>query len=103
MKTGDQQLQIDYIFEENTFGDYYISLGTYEQNYVDQLDSTVFANLKPGVSADEVGELSKRSPKPYPNAKVQDNAQFKADQQSQINTIVALDLRACCSSRCSSR
>jgi putative ABC transport system permease protein len=90
VKTGDQRLQIDYIFEENTFGDYYISLGTYEQNYVDQLDSTVFANLKPGVSPEEGRRAIEAAAEPYPNAKVQDNAQFKADQQSQINTIVAL-------------
>jgi putative ABC transport system permease protein len=90
VKTGDQRLRIDYIFEENTFGDYYISLGTYEQNYVDQLDSTVFANLKPGVSPDEGRRAIEAVAKPYPNAKVQDNAQFKADQQDQINTIVAL-------------
>ena len=90
VKTGDQPLKIDYIFDENTFGDYYISLGTYEQNYVDQLDSTVFANLKPGVSADDGRRAIEAAAEPYPNAKVQDNAQFKADQQSQINTIVAL-------------
>ena len=90
VKTGDQPLKIDYIFDENTFGDYYISLGTYEQNYVDQLDSTVFANLKPGVSAEDGRRAIEAAAEPYPNAKVQDNAQFKADQQSQINTIVAL-------------
>ena len=90
MKTGDQKLRVDYIFKENTFGDYYISLGNYEKNYVDQLDSSVFANLKPGVSPEEGRKAIDAAAKPYPNAKVLDNAQFKADQQSQINVIVTL-------------
>ena len=45
------------------------------------------------VAGGRAARRSKRSPKPYPNAKVQDNAEFKADQKSQINTFVALDLR----------
>jgi putative ABC transport system permease protein len=90
VKTGDQKLRVDYVFKENTFGDYYISLGNYEKNYVDQLDSSVFANLKPGVSPEQGRKAIDAVAKPYPNAKVLNNAQFKADQQSQINGIVAL-------------
>jgi putative ABC transport system permease protein len=90
VKTGDQNMKVDYIFKENTFGDYYISLDTYEKNYTDQLDSSIFANLKPGVSAEEGRKAIEAVADPYPNAKVQNNAQFKSDQESQINTIVAL-------------
>jgi putative ABC transport system permease protein len=90
VKTGDQDLTIDYIFKENTFGDFYISLETFEQNYTDQLDSTVFVDLKSGVSPEDGRRAIEAVAEPYPNAKVQDNAQFKSDQQSQINTIVAL-------------
>ncbi len=90
VKTGDQKLRVDYVFKENTFGDFYISLGNYEKNYVDQLDSSVFANLKSGVSPEQGRKAIDAAAKPYPNAKVLNNAQFKKDQQSQINTIVAL-------------
>jgi putative ABC transport system permease protein len=90
VKTGVQPLKIDYIFDENTFGDYYISLATYEKNYSEQLDAAVFANLKPGVSPEDGRRAIDKVAEPYPNAKVQDNSQFKADQESQINTIVAL-------------
>ena len=53
VKTGVQPLRVQYIFKENTFGDYYISLASYEKNFTDQLDASVFANLKSGVSAEQ--------------------------------------------------
>jgi putative ABC transport system permease protein len=90
VKTGDQTLRIQNIFKENTFGDYYISLANYQRNFVDQLDSTVFANLKPGVSAEQGRKAIEHVAKPYPNAKVFNNAQFKQDQEKNINQVVAL-------------
>jgi putative ABC transport system permease protein len=90
VKTGEQSLRVDYIFKENTFGDYYTSLGNYERNYTEQLDAAIFANLKSGVSAADGRKAIERVTKPFPNAKVQDNAEFKAQQEQQINMIVAL-------------
>ena len=90
VKSGNQNLRIQYIFKENTFGDHYISMASYEKNFVDQLDSSVFANLKSGVSAEQGRKAIEAVAKPYPNAKVFDNAQFKQDQEKNINQVVAL-------------
>lgn len=90
VKTGVQPLKVQYIFDKNTFGDYYISIASYEKNYSDQLDSVVFANLKPGVSLDQGRKAINAVTKPYPNAKVLDQSQFKANRESQVNGFVAL-------------
>ena len=82
VKTGVQPLRVAYIFKENTFGDYFVSLDTYEKNYTEQLDFLVFAKLKPGVSAEEGRAAIEPLLKPYPTAKLQDNAQYKADQEA---------------------
>jgi putative ABC transport system permease protein len=90
VKTGIVPMKIEYIFKENTFGDYYISQGAFEKNNAQQLDFFVFAKLKPGVKADQGRAAIEPLLSAYPNAKLQDNAQFKADQQAQVNQFVAL-------------
>ncbi|HUI49567.1 MAG TPA: FtsX-like permease family protein [Acidimicrobiia bacterium] len=90
VKTGVQTLKVQFIYSKNTFGDYYISLASYEKNFTDQLDSSVFVNLKPGVSPDQGRQAIESVTKSYPNAKVFDDAQFKADREKQINGFVAL-------------
>ncbi len=90
VKTGNIPMKIEYIYKENTFGDYYISQGAFEKNVEQQLDFFVFAKLKPGVSAADGRAAIKPLLAAYPTAKLQDNAQFKADQQAQVNKFVAL-------------
>jgi len=50
----------------------------------------VFAKLKAGVSAADGRAAIEPLLKNYPTAKLQDNAQFKSDQQAQVNQFVAL-------------
>jgi putative ABC transport system permease protein len=94
VKTGTRPLQIGYVFDQNSFGaftvDYYISLANYEKNYALQLDAVVLAKLKPGVTADQGRKALEPLLAPYETAKLQDNAQFKADQNAQINQVVAI-------------
>ncbi|HEY5078048.1 MAG TPA: FtsX-like permease family protein, partial [Acidimicrobiia bacterium] len=73
-------------------GDYVISLASFEQNYAPQLqlDAQIFAKLKPGVSAQQGRDAIAPLVKPYPNAKLQDNAQYKADQTKNLNQILGL-------------
>ena len=91
VKTGSKPLTVDYIYKENTFGDYFISLTTYEKNFTEQLDFLILAKLKPGVSAEgRTRQAIEPLLKPYPTAKLQDNAQYKADQKQQVNQVLDL-------------
>lgn len=90
VKTGKVPLRVAYIYKSNTFGDYFISLKTYEKNFTDQLDFLILAKLKPGVSAEQGRKAIEPLVKPYPTAKLKDNAQYKADQKKQVNQVLAL-------------
>jgi putative ABC transport system permease protein len=90
VKTGVQPMRISYIFTQQGFGNYFISMSTYESSFTEQLDFLVFAKLKPGVSPEQGRRAIEPLLKPYPTAKLQDNAQYKADQEKQINQFVLL-------------
>jgi putative ABC transport system permease protein len=90
VETGQLPLTVRYIYKANTFGDYFISLKTYEKNFTEQLDFLILAKLKPGVSADQGRKAIEPLLKPYPTAKLKDNAQYKADQKKQVNQVLGL-------------
>lgn len=90
VKTGKVPLKVGYIYKANTFGDYFISLKTYEKNVDDQLDILILAKLKPGVTAEQGRKAIEPLVKPYSTAKLKDNAQYKADQKKQVNQVLAL-------------
>jgi putative ABC transport system permease protein len=90
VKTGVRPLRVVHIYTENVWGDYFMSTAEYDKNYTESLDFLVFASLKPGVSAAQGRAAIEPLLKPYPTAKLQDNAQFKADQQKQADQIVVL-------------
>jgi len=90
VKTGKVPLTVRYIYKANTFGDYFISLKTYEKNFTDQLDFLILAKLKPGVSAEAGRKAIEPLLKPYPIAELKDNAQYKADQKQQVNQVLNL-------------
>jgi putative ABC transport system permease protein len=85
-------LEVQYIFRENTFGDFNISLGAFERNYsqAQQLDFLIFARLNPGVTAEEGRAAIEPLLEPYPTAELRDNKQYKEDQAAQVNQIVSL-------------
>jgi putative ABC transport system permease protein len=90
-KTGTVPLQIQYIYKETAIpGNYLTSLATFDKNVADQLDLQIFAKLKPGVSADRGRAALEPLLKPYPTAKLKDNAQYKADQKAQVNQVLNL-------------
>jgi len=90
VETGRKPLTVRYIYKANTFGDYFISLKTYEKNFSEQLDFLILAKLKPGVSADQGRKAIEPLLKPYPIAQLKDNAGYKADQKKQVNQILGL-------------
>jgi putative ABC transport system permease protein len=87
-KSGTVNKTVQYIYKENTFGDFFVTLAVANRNVDPVLDQLILIKLQPGVSAatgrEKIGELLK----PYPTAKLQDNAQYKDDQTSQFKGLV---------------
>ncbi len=93
VQTGVVPLRVAFIYKNNLFaGDYVVSLTTFEKNFAAQfqLDAQIFAKLKPGVSAAQGRAAIEPLVKPYPNAELKDNAQYKADQKKQVNQVLIL-------------
>src|SRR2546430_6721187 len=72
------------------FADYTLSLATVSAHYTSQLDQYVFVKLAPGVSPLEGRQAIDPVLKAYPNAKLQDSAEFKDSQAAQINQLLGL-------------
>ena len=92
VETGSVPMEVQYIYKENTFGDFFISLGAFDKNFsqAQRLDFLIFISLKSGVSGDEARAAIEPLLKPYPTAELRDNKQFKEDQAAQVQQVVNL-------------
>jgi putative ABC transport system permease protein len=90
-KTGIVPLRIEAIYDKTQIaGDWVISLDAFDQNFADPIDYQVFAKLKPGVTPEQGRAAIEPLLKHYPTAQLMDQAEYKKDQEDQINTIVNL-------------
>ena len=92
-KTGATKLHVAMIYDLKQIvlpGSNLISLANYQKNFTQQLDAAVFAKLKPGVTAEEGRKAIEPLLTAYPTAKLQDNAQYKADQTKTLNQLLSL-------------
>jgi putative ABC transport system permease protein len=92
-RTGTQQLKIVGIYEDNRLlGDYTISLEEYEANVAEQLDYLVFVRKADGVSLEQaraaVGDVAGE----FPNVEIDDQAQFKEQQDKLIDQVFLIVL-----------
>lgn len=89
--TGKQTLKVTGIYTDNRLlGNYVISLATYDRNFVEPLDTVVLAKTEPGVSQSQAKAAASSVVKAFPNVQVQDQAQFRQKQASQINSLLGL-------------
>jgi putative ABC transport system permease protein len=91
--SGETTLPISVLYEtgqKQGLSDYGMSLGTYDEHYPQRLDQQVYVKLAGGVSLEQGRRALDRVVRPYPNAEVQDQSQFKADQAEQINQLLGL-------------
>jgi putative ABC transport system permease protein len=90
--TGTKPLRVVGIFEPNQlFGDYVISLSTYDANFAQQLDQVVFLKYAPGVDqATARANLEQRIARDYPSVQVNDQAQTKQQYVSQVDQVFAI-------------
>ena len=90
-KTGDRTLTVRAIFTRADIGgQYLLPMSAYEANYATQFDARVFVAKADSATAAEARAAVERVADAYPNAKLQDQTQFKEAQAAQINQLLAL-------------
>jgi putative ABC transport system permease protein len=90
-KTGDQRLRIAALYRRSDVGGQYVlSIAAFDANFNQHLDSSVFVSRADGVSAADARRAVEAVAKAYPNAKLQDQTEFKAAQAAQINQLLGL-------------
>jgi putative ABC transport system permease protein len=88
---GERRVPLMAIFSADTFvGDYLISNATFEQEYTQQFDQQVLVKAAPGVAAESIRGQIERAVKPFGNVAVDDQAQFRAEQSKQLDTLLGL-------------
>jgi putative ABC transport system permease protein len=91
VRTGDRDLRVAGTYERNQLlGEYTVSAETYEDNYTESLDFVVMAKAAEGVSAASARDAVDRVAEEFPNVKVRDQVEFKAEQKRQINQALGL-------------
>jgi putative ABC transport system permease protein len=88
---GDRPLTIVGIYDENALvGDYLVSLSTYEDLFVQQLDTLVLATAAEGVSSEQLAASIQAALADFPNLEVQDQAAFRDKQAGFVDTLLNL-------------
>lgn len=90
-KTGERPFTVAAIYRRaDAVGQYVISMRAYEANFAQQLDSQVLVAKAKDVSAADARRAIERLTDRYPNAKLQDQTEFKQSQAAQINKLLGL-------------
>jgi putative ABC transport system permease protein len=71
-------------------GDYVLPLAAAEGNFPQALDTSVYVKLAPGVTTAAARPALNRVLAAYPNATLMDQAQYKAQQEQQVNQMLNL-------------
>jgi putative ABC transport system permease protein len=88
---GDHPLTIVGIYDENALvGDYLVSLSTFEDVFVQQLDTLILATAAEGVSSDQLRTAIAGALQDFPNLEVQDQAAFRDKQAGFVDTLLNL-------------
>jgi len=90
-QTGDTQLRIGGTFAKNQLlGNYLVSTATFDAHFPDRLDFVVLAKARPGVAPAAARAAVERVTDEFPNVEVRDQAEFKQQQEDQVNQILGL-------------
>ena len=92
-RTGTQRLEIVGIYTDNRIlGDYTTSLKEYEANVAEQLDALVFVRVADGVPLEEARSAIEEVAGEFPNIEINDQAQFKEEQDRLIDQVFGVVL-----------
>jgi putative ABC transport system permease protein len=90
-KTGTREVRVGAIYARNELlGGYTMSLDQFDANFTDRLDFVVLAKTAPGATAATARRALEAVGADYPNVQVRDQAQVKAEQRQQINSLLGL-------------
>jgi putative ABC transport system permease protein len=90
-ETGLQQLRIAALYDETGLvGEYLVGMAAYEANVADQLDQKVLVTFADGIDGADARSAVTTVADAYPQAEVQDRAEYKAAKGSKIDSIVNL-------------
>jgi putative ABC transport system permease protein len=90
-RTGARTLRIAAIYRRaDAGGQYLVGLSTFGANFDQQFDARIFVSRAAGTSAADARRALTAATAPYPNAKLQDQTEFKAAQSGQINALLGL-------------
>lgn len=90
--TGPQQLEVVGLFDDKSLvgGDYLVSLGTYDENFSERIDTSIFIKAAPGTSIDDARAAVEDVTQAYPNVEVQNQAEAKQTYAAQIDQLLGL-------------
>jgi putative ABC transport system permease protein len=90
-RAGERTFRVGAIYRRtDAVGRYLIPLATFDQSVGQHLDAQVFVSRAPGVSAADARRAVESLTAAYPNAKLLDQTEFKAQQAKQINQLLGL-------------
>jgi putative ABC transport system permease protein len=90
-RNGVQQEPVKAIYKDNQLnGQYLLSLADYQKGYSDQIDSLVVAKIKPGVAPATARAAVEQVAAGFPNVRVQDQTQYKANTGRQLDQLLNL-------------
>jgi putative ABC transport system permease protein len=90
-RTGKREMKITGIYTDNRLlGDFIVTLPTFDQNFVEQLDIVVLAKTAPNVSPGAAQAAASTGGHDYPNLQLDDQAAFRRRQANQVNVLLGM-------------
>ncbi|MFN8109180.1 MAG: FtsX-like permease family protein [Thermoleophilia bacterium] len=87
-KSGSRPLRVAAVFKDKSFGEFYISLASFQQDFTTQQDSVLLARAAPGADVKAVKAAASDALKPFGNLDVRTKAEYKNFVNSQINGLL---------------
>jgi putative ABC transport system permease protein len=91
--TGVQDVRVAGLYgktKDALTGDFIVSHETYDEHFSGKLDDMVAVKAAPGVDLARVRNALEAATRPFPNAQVQDQTEFRENQVAQLNRLLGL-------------
>ncbi len=90
-RTGEQQLTVSAIFDrEGPGADFYIDISTWDENFIERADSSLFVIFADGVDPGAARAAVETTVDRFPGSTVLDQSEFQQQAASQLDSFVLL-------------